>query len=391
MDQNQDSIKDRSGRPLQKDDRVLHSPARPQPERMDAGCVIDQTRLVNEILRNRVVGQSSSIEALVCSVSRLLSGLRDPSRPIFTALLLGPTGVGKTESAKALAEALLGSGDALTQINAQEYAHGHELAKLLGSPPGYVGSNIEPLLSQSRIDQPYKRALETRAGLLGQAANQQEDDTARDENYVSVILFDEIEKAHLLLWNALLGILEDGVLTLGNNQMTDFTRSIILMTSNVGSREMQEVAERRQIGFRPDSAKDRVQSLQEAAQLASRHLFPAEFLTRFDQILVYSPLRRRHLSAIFDRMLGELHQRILSSAFPLLIKVSSQAKKLIIEEATDLQFGARPLRRAVESEIVDPVSRLIASQKVHAGDVVEVKREHNQLVFYRSQDIGLVA
>ena len=228
MDQNQDSTKDRSGRRLQKDDRVLHSPTRPQPERMDAGCVIDQTRLVNEILRNRVVGQSSSIEALVCSVSRLLSGLRDPSRPIFTALLLGPTGVGKTESAKALAEALLGSGDALTQINAQEYAHGHELAKLLGSPPGYVGYNIEPLLSQSRIDQPYKRALETRAGLLGQAVNQQEDDTARDENYVSVILFDEIEKAHPLLWNALLGILEDGVLTMGNNQMTNFTRSIIL-------------------------------------------------------------------------------------------------------------------------------------------------------------------
>ena len=114
VDQNQDSTKDRSGRPLQKDDRVLHSAARPQPERMDAGCVIDQTRLVNEILRNRVVGQDSSIEALVCSVSRLLSGLRDPSRPILTALLLGPAGVGKTESAKALAEALLGSGDALT-------------------------------------------------------------------------------------------------------------------------------------------------------------------------------------------------------------------------------------------------------------------------------------
>ena len=290
-----------------------------------------------------------------------------------------------------MAEALLGSGDALTQINAQEYAHGHELAKLLGSPPGYVGYDIEPLLSQSRVDQPYKRALETRAGLLGQAANQEDGDTARDKNYVSVILFEETEKAHPLLWNALLGILEDGVLTLGNNQMTDFTRSIILMTSNVGSREMQGVAERRRIGFRPDSPKGRVQSLQEVAQLASRHLFPAEFLNRFDQILVYSPLRRRHLSAIFDRMLGELHQRILSSAFPLLIKVSSQAKKLIIEEATDLQFGARPLRRAVESEIVDPVSRLIASQKVHAGDVVEVKMEHNQLVFYRSQEIGLLA
>ena len=215
--------------------------------------------------------------------------------------------------------------------------------------------------------------------------------SARDENYVSVILFEEIEKAHPLLWNALLGILEDGVLTMGNNQMTDFTRSIILMTSNVGSREMQEVAARRKIGFRPDSPKGRVQSLQEAVQLASRHLFPAEFLNRFDQILVYSPLRRRHLSAIFDRMLGELHQRILSSAFPLLIKVSSQAKKLIIEETTNLQFGARPLSRAVESEIVDPISRLIASQRVHAGDVVEVKREQNQLVFYRSQEIGLVA
>lgn len=224
-------------------------------ERMDAACVIDATRPLDRTLRDRVVGQDQAVGALVCSYSRLLSGLRDPSRPLLTALLLGPTGVGKTETAKALAQTVFGSERALTRVNCEEYAHGHELSKLLGSPPGYVGHNIEPLLSQRRIDAPHYQLLADLTRASRDRVRESEKLLApEDGKLLSIVLFDEIEKAHPILWNALLGILDDATVTLGDNSTTDFTRSIILMTSNVGSREMSEILDRRPVGFaRPRS------------------------------------------------------------------------------------------------------------------------------------------
>lgn len=364
--------------------RLAHPARQSVRERLQAGCVTNQTRALDETLRRQIVGQDAAIDTLTCSFSRVLSGLRDPDRPALTLLLLGPTGVGKSETARALAQAIFGSRHALTQINCEEYAQGHELSKLLGAPPGYVGHQLEPLLSQRRIDEPHVRAARTRTGMIGQAANQPGTPLAEGARPLSVILFDEIEKAHPALWNAMLGILEDGRLTLGDNATTDFTRSIVLMTSNVGSREMAGALDRRPLGFQAHAPGPI--DLRHTALDAARALFPLEFLNRFDAVLVYRPLDRGHLAEVFQKFLAELHVRALEQAgVPLLIRISADARDLIIDRGADLTLGARPLRRAVEAELVDPLSRLIAAHRIEPGDVIEVEREDDRLGFFRTR------
>ncbi len=352
-------------------------------ERIEATCRIAEIRPLVETLEKRILGQDDAIDSLICSFARLLSGLHDPARPLLTGLLMGPTGVGKTETARALAQAIFGSEEALTRINCEEFAHGHEVAKLLGSPPGYVGHQIEPLLSQKRLAAAHHRL---------RLANGRENDLlqrlseAHDGSLISVVLFDEIEKAHPVVWSALLGVLEEGVLTLGNNSTTDFRRSIVLMTSNVGSREMGELLERRPMGFAGSDAEvlDGDDAKRLAVEAAKAH-FPDEFLNRFDKKLVYAPLQRAHLEAIFDKFLDEIHLRLLEQAeIPVLIKVGEEAKALLLDRGENLRFGARPLRRTVERELVDPLSRFIAGHTLEPGDVVEVEREDDRIVFYRA-------
>ncbi len=275
----------------------------------------------------------------------------------------------------------------MIRVNCEEYAHGHEISKLLGSPPGYVGHQIDPLLSQGRLDRPHRKLIEARAAgetiEIGLADRIFSSSSAK---FVSVILFDEIEKAHPTLWNALLGILEDGMLTLGNNDTTDFTRSVILMTSNVGSAEMGEFLDRRPVGFGRDqpSGTQGADSLRALALKAARASFPFEFLNRFDEVLVYSALEREQLELIFEKFLADVHDRALRYAgVPMLIRPSGAAKQWIIDRGTNLRFGARPLRRAIERELVDPLSRLIASEGIAAGDVVEVEVEGEGLAFFR--------
>jgi len=383
------------GRPVRR-----ASPASPEAgrERLESDCVIERLESLVEDLQSRVIGQAEAVGALSCAFARLLSGLRDPSRPLLTALLLGPTGVGKTETAKSLAQTLLGSERALTRINSEEFAHGHEISKLLGSPPGYAGSQIEPLLSQGRIDAPHRRlreALEAGQPMDPTAGFAEHIFRLEDDEHVSIVLFDEIEKAHPIVWNALLGILEDGTLTLGDNSRTDFTRSILLMTSNVGSLEMGRYLEERPVvGFRADNGtesaredrrEDRTDAtVRELALEAAEAVFPFEFLNRFDEILTYSALEREDLERIFDKFLAAVHERaIVEAGVPLLIKVRDDARARIVDLGTDLRYGARPLRRAVERELVDPLSRFIASRKLQPGDVVEVEVEGDRLVFYR--------
>ncbi|MBI1950763.1 MAG: ATP-dependent Clp protease ATP-binding subunit [Acidobacteria bacterium] len=335
------------------------------------------------------MGQDESIDRLVCSYSRVLSGLRDPSRPLLTVLLLGPTGVGKTETARALTAALRGLERAFTRVNCQEYAQGHEISKLLGSPPGYAGGDIEPLLSQSRIDHPLPWPRDASGPDATKPRRTDEGASAPEpDRGPSIVLFDEIEKAHPTVWNALLGILEEGMLTLGNNSTTDFTRSIILMTSNVGGAEMGTLLHRRSVGFvtAAEPSRPKAPSIRETALAAARATFPLEFLNRFDEILVYSPLERVHLERIFDTILADIHGRALTQAgVPILIRVSPEAKSLIIDRGLDPRFGARPLRRAMEREIVDALSRLIASRRIKPGDVVEVHRVEDRVAFFRRQ------
>jgi ATP-dependent Clp protease ATP-binding subunit ClpC len=372
----------RPGQPIQSR-RSAPADGRPVRERLNAGCITNQTRGLDETLRRHIIGQDAVIGALTCSYSRVLSGMRDPDRPALTLLLLGPTGVGKTETARVLADAIFGSRHALTQINCEEYAQGHEVSKLLGSPPGYVGHQLEPLLSQRRIDEAYVRAVRARAGIVGQRDGHTGASPLNDERPLSVILFDEIEKANPAVWNAMLGILEDGRLTLGDNTATDFTRSIVLMTSNVGSREMAAAMEKRPLGFRGN---ERSPDVRQTALTAARGLFPLEFLNRFDEILVYRPLDHEQLERVFEKFLSELHVRALKQAgVPMLIRISMDARNAIIARGTDLTLGARPLRRAVEAELVDPLSRLIAAHEIAPGDVIEVERDGDRLGFYRTR------
>ncbi len=351
------------------------------------GCAIEGSDALRSHLSARVIGQDHAVDALVSSWARLLSGLRDTERPLLTALLMGPTGVGKTETARALASALFGSESALHRINCEEYAHGHEVAKLLGSPPGYIGADIEPLLAQRRIDRPHwdkRQAAEAAEGASAEPPLIEQVHDPEDSLH-SIILFDEVEKAHPTLWNALLGILEEGQVTLGNNTTTDLTRSVILMTTNVGSREMGAAIGRVPLGFAASegTVADTL-PLGEIAETAARQVFPVEFLNRFDETLVFSPLGGAELDLIFDKFLGVVNERAHEQAgVPLLIKTSEKAKSLVIEAGTDAVLGARPLRRAIERLIVDPVSRLLACGQIGPGDVVEVEREQGELRFYR--------
>ncbi len=290
-------------------------------------------------LEKQVIGQGHAIDAVVSSWARLLSGLRDSNRPLLTALLMGPTGVGKTETTRALATALFGTEQALHRINCEEYAHGHEVAKLLGSPPGYVGADIEPLLSQRRIDRPHfeqRQAAEAEdAADVEPLLIEQVHDL--DRGLHSILLFDEVEKAHPTVWNALLGILDEGRVTLGDNTTTDLKRSVILMTTNVGSREMGAAVGSVPLGFAAESGDaPAADALAGIAANAAREAFPAEFLNRFDQTLVYHPLRERDLSRIFDKFLGAVNERTIEQAgVPMLIKTTSRAKALVVESGTD--------------------------------------------------------
>jgi len=353
--------------------------------RVEAGCVVSQTEALKETLCQHVVGQDDAIEKLICASTRLLSGLRDPERPLLTALLLGPTGVGKTETAKALARALFGSPHAMTRVNCEEFSHGHEVSKLLGSPPGYVGSDVEPLLSQRNIDAAHRAHRQARQAGEADPTLVDELHDGEDGYYHSLVLFDEIEKAHPTVWNALLGILDDGMLSLGDNEEVDLTRSIILLTSNVGSRKMGELLDGSSLGFHTENgnAAPKPASLEGAALEAAAKEFPPEFLNRFDEILVYQPLEPDHLEQILDKFISEVHRRALDSETPLVLDLSPEARAQLIEEGTDPRFGARPLRRTVESEIVGPLSRLIATGALKAGDVVEVDLEEDGLAFYR--------
>ncbi len=333
---------------------------------------------IEGVLRRDVVGQDDALQALIPALVRLRSKLRSPRRPLLTALLLGPTGVGKTETARALSRALFGRATGLVRVDCQEYAHGHELAKLIGSPPGYVGHRVEPLLSQRRLDQAHGEMMDGVAeGSEGVARS-----LDKDDGLVSILLLDEVEKAHPTLWNGLLHILEEGELTLGDNSKTSFARTLVLMTSNVGSREIDR-ARRPSLGFVSSGAAD--EDAQRAALAAAREAFPAEFLNRLDLQLVYRDLTRDDLGRILDVQLDRLNRRLVLAGAPLLLRVTPSAREELVDRGFDPRYGARPLRRAVETLLVDPLAELLATGELAAGDVVEVERGElsGELAFFK--------
>ena len=300
---------------------------------------------MESVLHERVIGQDEAITALSKAIRRSRSGLKDPKRPVGSFIFLGPSGVGKTELSKALAEFLFNSEDALISFDMSEYMEKHSVSRLVGSPPGYVGYDEGGQLTKAVRQRPY-----------------------------SVVLFDEIEKAHPDVFNILLQILEEGRLTDSQGRVVDFRNTVIIMTSNVGAREITTSAP---LGFASgDKGGLDDKEIKSRVMSEVKKLFRPEFLNRIDEIIVFKSLTEDEIVEIVDLMIDELRQRLIEQN--MTINLTKQASKLIAKEGTDLSFGARPLRRAIQRLIEDPISEQILEGKWTSGSVIDVDVEHTE-------------
>jgi ATP-dependent Clp protease ATP-binding subunit ClpB len=333
------------------------------------GMLLDPLKVGSEAetlemkLRKRVVGQDEAIHQIVDVYQTFLAGLSTPGTPVGSFLFLGPTGSGKTKTVEAVAEALAGDPRAMIKIDCAEYQHGHEIAKLIGSPPGYLGHReTHPLLSQEALDQ------------------------YQTENMrLSFVLFDEIEKASDALWNLLLGILDKATLTLGDNRRVDFSRAMIFLTSNLGAREIESLV-RPKLGFAPKAVLRTVvassgMTAEEAAQVshagveAARRRFSPEFINRLDKIVVFSPLGKAELRGILSLELDLLRDRIhrATGTTSVNFEISGAVEEFLLQEGTDARYGARHLKRTIERMLVHPLANLIATGQIQVGDAVQVE------------------
>ena len=313
-----------------------------------------------EKLSARIVGQEDAVRRMSGLYQLFLAGLNQKDRPVGTLLFLGPTGSGKTRVVEAAAEVLFGDPQAMIKIDCAEFQHSHEIAKLVGSPPGYLGHReTAPLLSQENLDRFHT-----------------------SETQLSLILFDEIEKASDALWSLLLGVLDKASLTLGDNRRVDFSRALIVMTSNLGAREMSDLV-KGGIGFAPgqktrDAQLD--QKLSRTAVEAARRKFSPEFMNRIDKVVVFRSLNERHLRGILDLELQAVQERIMRSASTkFLVNCSPSFKELLLHDGSDCRYGARHLKRSVERKLVLPLSNLVASGQVRFGDSVYVDLDKSGL------------
>lgn len=307
---------------------------------------------LEDVLHRRVIGQDEAVKAVAKAVRRARVGLKDPKRPIGSFIFLGPTGVGKTELSRALAEALFGDEDATIRIDMSEYMEKHSVSRLVGSPPGYVGYEEGGQLTEKVRRKPY-----------------------------SVILLDEIEKAHPDVFNILLQILEDGRLTDSKGRTVDFKNTVVIMTSNVGAHTIRK---QKRLGFTDageDAKKDEYQKMKEGIMEELKKTFRPEFLNRVDETIVFHQLEEDHIIKIVDLMLAELSKRV--EDLQISLEVTDQAKQLIAKEGFDPMYGARPLRRAIQNMIEDRLSEEMLSGKVKEGDTVMVDAKDGKIVLTR--------
>jgi len=299
---------------------------------------------MEERLEQRIVGQKEAIRAVANAVRRSRSGLQDPNRPVGSFIFLGPTGVGKTETARALAEFLFDDENAIVRIDMSEYMEKHTVSRLIGAPPGYVGYEEGGQLSESVRRRPY-----------------------------SVVLFDEIEKAHHDVFNVLLQVLDDGRLTDGQGRTVDFKNTIIIMTSNIGSPVIQEFFNAGKL-----TAKDQAEMERLVRSELKAHFRP-EFLNRVDDIIIYQSLDEKQLGLIVEIQLRGLEKRLAQQQITL--EVDREARKRIAKEGYDPQFGARPLKRTIQDLLLDPLANKLLSGEVIPGDHIRVDIRNGQLVF----------
>jgi ATP-dependent Clp protease ATP-binding subunit ClpB len=286
------------------------------------------TRLEEELAR-RVVGQRPALEAVANAVRRSRAGLQDPNRPIGSFIFLGPTGVGKTETARALAEFLFDDERALVRLDMSEYMEKHAVSRMIGAPPGYVGFEEGGQLTESIRRRPY-----------------------------AVVLFDEIEKAHPDVFNVLLQILDDGRLTDSQGHVVDFKNTVIIMTSNIGSQWLLEAG-----------AREREDAERRALELM-RQTFKPEFLNRLDDVIMFRPLAKTDLAAVLELQLGRV-ARLLESR-RLRLEVSEAAKTRLIDEGYDPVYGARPLKRVIQRRLQNPLALAVLEGEYGEGDTVRV-------------------
>jgi ATP-dependent Clp protease ATP-binding subunit ClpA len=305
-------------------------------------------------LRGKIVGQDEAVQAVVDLYQVFRAGLNSPGRPVGNLLFLGPTGAGKTRVVEATAEVLFGDPRAVIKVDCAEFQHSHEIAKLMGSPPGYLGHReTHPLITQEALAQYHTEKLK-----------------------ISFLLFDEIEKASDALWQLLLGILDKATLTLGDNRRVDLSQTMIFMTSNLGGVEITELMTGG-MGFAPVQRADTTVRLDEkvektAAEAAKRKFAP-EFMNRIDKTVVFHPLRSEQLEQILEIELGMVQQRVLETAKGrFLFRVTQPARDFLLREGTDMKYGARHLKRAIERHVVYPLASLLATEQVSLGDVISI-------------------
>jgi ATP-dependent Clp protease ATP-binding subunit ClpA len=305
-------------------------------------------------LRRKIVGQDEAVQAVVDLYQVFRAGLNSPGRPVGNLLFLGPTGAGKTRVVEATAEVLFGDPRAVIKVDCAEFQHSHEIAKLIGSPPGYLGHReTHPLITQEALAQYHTDKLK-----------------------ISFLLFDEIEKASDALWQLLLGILDKATLTLGDNRRVDLSQTMIFMTSNLGGGEITELMTGG-MGFapilRPETQTGLDQKVERTASEAAKRKFAPEFMNRIDKVVVFHPLRSQQLEQILEIELGMVQQRVLETAKGrFLFRVTPAARDFLLREGTDLKYGARHLKRAIERHVVYPLASLLATNQVSLGDVISI-------------------
>jgi ATP-dependent Clp protease ATP-binding subunit ClpB len=325
-------------------------------------------------LRARIVGQEEAVQALVDMYQVFTAGLNSPGRPVANLLFLGPTGSGKTRIVEAASEILFGDARAFIKVDCAEFQHSHEIAKLIGSPPGYLGHReTHPLITQEALSASHTDTLK-----------------------LSFLLFDEIEKASDALWQLLLGMLDKATLTLGDNRRVDLSQTVIFLTSNLGGGEITELMTGSGMGFiKPENtpASGFDQKVERTAVEAARRKFSPEFMNRLDKVVVFHPLRREQLEEVLEIELGHVQKRVLETAKgQFLFRVTPAGRDFLLQEGTDQRYGARHLKRAIERHVVYPLANLLATDQVNLGDLVSIDwdREHSELTFVRDGEGALV-
>ena len=339
---------------------------RPEKAKLDPSRHSFESREFESAMRRRIVGQEGGIRALADLYQVFRAGMCSAGRPVGNLLFLGPTGSGKTRIVEAAAEILFGDPRAVIKVDCAEFQHSHEIAKLIGSPPGYLGHReTHPLITQEALATYHKENLK-----------------------LSFLLFDEIEKASDSLWQLLLGILDKATLTLGDNRRVDLSQTMIFLTSNLGGGEITELMTGGMGFVQPaDKLEDKLDGkIELTAQAAAKKKFSPEFMNRLDKVVVFHPLRQEQLEQILEIELGMVQQRVLDTGRgQFLFRVTPPARKFLLQEGTDMKYGARHLKRAIEKHVVFPLANLLATEQIHFGDMLAIDWDEDDrcIAFHR--------